>query len=78
MAYRLENVDGSTGLSTTILDNVELSDGSILDYDKLLEMDGSIKVHLNSELFKNTVLAFGNIGKNDNYLASGITMCTGH
>ena len=78
LAYRLENVDGSTGLSTTILDNVELSDGSILDYDKLLEMDGSIKVHLNSELFKNTVLAFGNIGKNDNYLASGITMCTGH
>lgn len=78
LAYRLNDMDGLTGKSTTILDNVELSDGSILTYEKLLEMDGSIKVHMADALQKSAVLAYGNIGKNDNYLSSGVTICVGH
>lgn len=78
LAYRLQDVDGTTGQSVTVLDRVELSNGEILTYDMLMEMNGSIKVHLNSELFKNTVLAYGNVGENDNFLSNGITVCTGH
>jgi hypothetical protein len=78
LAYRLTDVDGETGKSVTILDRVEMTNGEILTYDLLMEMNGSIKIHLNSELFKNTVLAYGNVGINDNYLSNGITACTGH
>jgi hypothetical protein len=78
LAYRLNDVDGETGFSKTILDRVELSNGEVLTYERFLQMDGSIKVHMSGELFKNTVLAYGNVGKNDNYLSAGITACTGH
>ncbi|MBV6647377.1 MAG: hypothetical protein KI790_18105 [Cyclobacteriaceae bacterium] len=78
LAYRLEEVDGANGRSITILDNVQLSDGQTLTYDLLDEINGSVKIHLDSELFKNMVLAFGNIGKNENYMVNGVTVCTGH
>lgn len=78
LAYRLNDLDGKTGKSRTVLDNVELSDGTLLTYDLLMEMDGSIKVHMAQPELKDAVVAFGNIGKNDNYLSSGISICTGH
>ena len=78
LAYRLTDLDGQTGKSRTILDNVELSDGSLLTYDMLLQMDGSVKIHDKDPLIKNTVVAFGNIGENDNFATGGITVCIGH
>lgn len=78
LALQLNDLDGETGRSKTVLNNVELSDGSMLTYERLLEMDGSIKVHNAANNLKNAVVAYGNIGKNDNYLTSGITVCIGH
>lgn len=78
LAYALNPVDGSTGESITILDKVQLSDAKTLTYDHLMEMDGSIKVHMNDTYFKHFVLAFANIGKNENYLFDGVAVCNGH
>jgi len=78
LAFALNPVDGSTGESVTVLDGVQLSDGSMLTYDNFLEMDASIKVHMNDNYFKHMVLSFGNVGKNENYFFDGVAMCTGH
>ena len=55
-----------------------MSDGEVLTYDSFLEMDASIKVHMNDNYFKHMVLSFGNVGKNENYFFDGVAMCTGH
>ena len=78
LAYRLNDIDGETGYSTTVLDKVKLSDGRTLTYDRLMNMDGSIKVHMRGFELENAVLAYGNVGKNDNFLFQGLTVCTGH
>lgn len=78
LAYRLNPVDGSTGESYTVLDNEVLTTGDTLTYSRFLEMDGSIKVHMNEDYFKHMVLAFGNVGKNEDYLFDGVAVCTGH
>ncbi|MEQ9303233.1 MAG: hypothetical protein RJQ14_04900 [Marinoscillum sp.] len=78
LALKLNPVDGATGESVTILDDVALADGRKLTYDLFLELDGSIKIHMNDNYFKHVVLAFGNIGKNEDYLFDGVAVCTGH
>lgn len=78
LAYRLNDLNGATGQSKTVLKNVKLSDGSKLTFQRLMEMDGSIKVHSADPDLKSAVVAFGNIGRNENLLSSGITVCTGH
>jgi hypothetical protein len=78
LAFRLEDVDGSTGQSLTVLDRVTLSDGEVLTFDLLQEINGSVKIHLNDGLFKNQVLSYGNIGANENYLSDGVAVCVGH
>ena len=78
LAFALIPVDGSTGESVTILNGVQLSNGELLTYDNFLEMDASIKVHMNDNYFKHMVLSFGNVGKNENYFFDGVAMCTGH
>lgn len=78
LAYDLTPLDLVTGKSVTVLDQVKLSNGRVLDYNQLLQMNGSIKIHLNEDYFKHFVVAFGNIGKNENYLFDGVTVCTGH
>jgi len=78
LAYALNTVNGETGFSTTVLDHVELSNGQVLDFEMLNAMNGSIKIHMNAGLFKHMVLAFGNIGKNEDYLFDGVAVCTGH
>lgn len=78
LAFALNSVDGSTGKSTTILDQVQLSNGEIFTFDKLYEMNGSVKIHMSETFFKDRVLSFGNIGKNENYDVGGMTICTGH
>lgn len=78
LAFGLNPVDGATGESVTVLDGVTLADGRVLTYDLFLQLDGSIKIHMNDNYFKHMVLAFGNIGKNENYLFDGIAVCTGH
>lgn len=78
LAFALNPVDGVSGKSVTILDQVELSNGDILTYDRLKEINGSIKIHMNSNLFKHMVLAFGNIGKNEDYFFDGVAVCVGH
>ncbi len=78
LAFPLNNVDGATGESVTVVENVELSDGSELTYDVFLTLDGSIKVHMNDNFFKHMVLSFGNVGKNEDYLFDGVAVCTGH
>ncbi|MEO9474822.1 MAG: hypothetical protein ABJG41_04795 [Cyclobacteriaceae bacterium] len=78
LAFALNPVDGATGNSVTILDQVELSNGEPFTYELLDEMNGSIKIHMNDNLFKHMVLAFGNIGKNEDYFFDGVAVCTGH
>lgn len=78
LAFRLNDVDGKTGESVTVLDNVKLSDGETFTYDMLQNMNGSVKIHMNDSFFKNFAVASGNIGKNENYVLDGIAVCTGH
>ena len=78
LAVRLSDLDGKTGKSVTILKDQVMSNGEVLTYQKFLEMNGSIRVHTNDLLNKSVVLAYGNVGKNDNYLDSGLTICIGH
>jgi hypothetical protein len=77
LAFALNPVGGS-GKSVTILDQVTLSNGEPFTYELLDEMNGSIKIHMNDNLFKHMVLAFGNIGKNEDYFFDGVAVCTGH
>ncbi len=58
----LENVDGSTGMSQTIV--TELNDGTDLSFESLQEFDGYINVH-NSSSDLGTLLAQGDIGSNE-------------
>ena len=78
LAFKLEPVDGATGRSVTVLDNVRLSNDELLTYDTFLDLNGSIKVHMDDMYFKNMVLAFGNVGANEDYFFDGVAMCTGH
>lgn len=78
LALVLNSVDGNTGKSVTILDQVQLSNGTTFDFDQLYEMNGSVKIHMSETFFKDRVLSFGNIGKNENYDVGGITTCVGH
>jgi hypothetical protein len=77
LAYVLNPVDGTTGKSTTIMDQVALSNGDIFTYDILGQMNGSVKIHMNDSYFRDRVLSFGNIGKNEDYIYSGaaIAVC---
>lgn len=78
LALRLNDVDGATGESVTVVEDVQLSDGSDLTYDLFLTLDGSIKIHMNETYYKNVVLSFGNVGKNEDYIFGGVAICTGH
>lgn len=78
LAYRLNDVQSSTGRSTTVLDDVTLTDGTVFTYDFLEQMNGSVKIHLNDSFFKNIAIAAGNVGSNNNNTLSGIAVCTGH
>ena len=78
LALRLNDVDGATGESVTLVEGATLSDGRELTYDLFLELDGSVKIHMNDNYFKHMVLAFGNVGKNEDYLFDGVAVCTGH
>ncbi len=80
LAFRLNDVDGSTGESLTVLDNVVLSNGDTLTFDLLESMNGSVKIHLNDSFYKNIAVSSGNIGANatDFSIFDGIAICTGH
>lgn len=78
LALALNPVDGNTGNSVTVLDQVPLSNGEVFSFDQLYEMNGSVKIHISETFFKDKVLSFGNIGKNENYDVGGVTVCTGH
>ena len=78
LALRLNDVDGATGESVTVVENTVLSDGQELTYDLFLTLDGSVKIHMNDTYFKHMVLSFGNVGKNEDYLFDGVAVCTGH
>lgn len=82
LAFRLNDVDASTGESLTILDNQILADGEILTFDILQEMNGSVKIHMNvpeGSAFSNFAVATGNIGANSReYDPNSITVCVGH
>ncbi len=78
LALRLNDVDGATGESVTLVEHATLSDGRELTYDLFLTLDGSVKIHMNDNYFKHMVLSFGNVGKNEDYLFDGVAVCTGH
>ena len=78
LALRLNDVDGATGESVTVVDDATLADGRALTYDLFLQLDGSVKIHMNDNYFKHMVLAFGNVGKNEDYLFDGVAVCNGH
>ncbi|MFY0690001.1 MAG: hypothetical protein JXQ90_22710 [Cyclobacteriaceae bacterium] len=77
LAIRLEDVEGASGRSVTILDQ-EVIGEEVFTFDMLSEMNGSVKIHLSEGLFGHVVLSYGNIGANENLLSDGMTMCTGH
>lgn len=78
LAVRLTDLDGASGKSVTILKDHVMSNGEVLTYQKFLELNASIRVHSNDALNKNVVIAYGNVGKNDNFLDAGLTTCIGH
>jgi len=78
LAFRLNDVEGASGRSTTTLENVELSNGDRFSFDLLETMNGSVKIHLNDSFLKNVAIASGNIGSNQNSSTEGIAVCTGH
>jgi hypothetical protein len=78
LAIRLEDVIGETGRSYTLLEDVKLSSGETFTYDMLSEFNGSVKIHLAEGLFGHVVLAYGNVGANENYLSDGMAVCVGH
>jgi len=78
LALQLSDLDGETGQSATIIQKQRLSNGDFLTYDHLMEMNGSIKIHQNSAQFKHILVAYGNVGVNDEYAASGVSNCVGH
>lgn len=78
LAFKLNPIDGETGTSITVLDQVKLSNGETLTYDTFLNMNGSIKIHMDELYFKNMVLSYANIGANQDYFFDGVAVCTGH
>ena len=80
LAFRLNDVEGETGESMTVLDEVVLTNGDTLTFDLLQSMNGSVKIHLNDSFFKNIAVSSGNIGANatDFSIFDGIAACTGH
>jgi hypothetical protein len=78
LAVRLTDLDGKTGKSVTILKDQEMSNGELLTFQKFLALNASIRVHTNDLLNKSVVVAYGNVGKNDNYLDVGLSTCIGH
>lgn len=78
LATVLTPVDGATGKSVTILDQVKLTSGQLLTYELLDQINGSVKVHMNDSYYKHLVLSFGNIGLNEDYTFDGTAVCTGH
>lgn len=82
LAFRLNDVDATTGVSITVLENQKLADGELLTYDLLQEMNGSVKIHMNvpeGSAFSNVAVATGNIGTNNRaYDPNSITVCVGH
>ena len=80
LAFRLNDVEGESGESVTVLDNVILTNGDTLTFDLLQEMNGSVKIHLNDSFYKNIAVSSGNIGANatDFSIFDGIAVCTGH
>ena len=61
IAISLTAVDGSTGMSETIIES--LDDGTAISYDQLLDFNGYINVHLSSSDLA-TLIAQGDIGQN--------------
>jgi hypothetical protein len=61
IAISLTAVDGSTGMSETIIET--LDNGTAISYDQLLDYNGYINVHLSSSDLA-TLIAQGDIGQN--------------
>ena len=61
IAVSLTPVDGSTGMSETIIES--LDDGTAISYEQLLDYNGYINVHLSSSELA-TLIAQGDIGQN--------------
>jgi len=62
IAISLENLDGSTGKSETII--AQQDDGTSVTYNDLLNFDGHVNVHL-SESELSTLIAQGDVGPNE-------------
>ena len=58
----LTPVDGTTGLSNTIVQTTD--DGTPISYEELLNYDGHLNVHLSAEQL-DVYIAQGNIGSNE-------------
>lgn len=67
MATMLKPVDGQTGKSITDIDM--LADGTRFDFEILKEFDGHVKIHGDDGPNKDLILAYGNIGKNQDALS---------
>lgn len=61
IAVSLTPVDGSTGISETIIET--LDDGTAISYEQLLDYNGYVNVHLSSSDLT-TLIAQGDIGQN--------------
>jgi hypothetical protein len=78
LAYRLNDVKGKTGKSITLLDQVTLNTNELVTLSLIEQLNGSVKIHLGDLFFKQSVIAYGNIGLNKNYISDGMAVCIGH
>lgn len=68
MAAMLHPVDGKTGEGIT--ERVILEDDTVLTFEALQTFDGHIKVHGDDGPNRDLILAYGNIGKNKDKIAT--------
>lgn len=78
LAFRLNDVKGKTGKSITLLDQVTLSTNELVTLSLIEQLNGSVKIHLGDLFFRQSVIAYGNIGLNKNYISDGMAVCVGH
>lgn len=72
----LNPVLGKTGESNSDLKSLMISETEPFTYKDLLELDGSVRIHLDGGPGQDIVIAAANIGRNNNLAGTGIKLCT--
>ena len=74
IALLLSPIEGASGTSTTSFS--QLADGTTFDFERLMNFDGSLKVHLDDGANRDVVLAGANVGQHDSTIPANIAVCS--